>query len=279
MSKRILTSALLKDFEQNLINEEKSPATMEKYLRDITAFCGYAQGRPVTKELAISYKTDLVAKGYAARSVNSMLASINSFFQYQGWHECIVKCLRTQKSPYSPAEKELTKAEYMRLLDAAKVRPRLRLIMQTICGAGIRVSELSHFTVESVEKGEISINCKGKLRKILIPVKLKKKLLCYARQCGITSGVIFRTRGGKPMDRSNIWREMKNLCQRAGVAASKVFPHNLRKLFARTFYELEQDIAKLADILGHCSINTTRIYIMTTGEEHRKKIERLGLVV
>ena len=152
-------------------------------------------------------------------------------------------------------------------------------MIQTICGTGIRVSELRYFTVEAVSRGEITVQCKSKTRTILIPGKLKKLLLHYAKHCGIQSGIIFITKNGKPMDRSNIWAQMKRLCAAAKVNPSKVFPHNLRKLFARTFYGIEKDIAKLADILGHSSINTTRIYIMTTGTEHRRKIERLGLVV
>ena len=169
--------------------------------------------------------------------------------------------------------------EYLRLLEAAKERPRLYLLLQTICGTGIRVSELAYFTVEAVKQGQVEISCKGKNRSVLIPRKLKKALLAFAKNTGVSSGVIFRTRNGRPMNRSNIWNEMKGLCKRANVIPSKVFPHNLRRLFARTFYNVEKDIAKLADILGHSNVNTTRIYIMETGVEHRRKIECLGLIV
>ena len=173
----------------------------------------------------------------------------------------------------------MSKAEYLRLLAAAENQPRLRLILETICGTGIRVSELHYFTVEGVSRGRISVRCKNKTRIILLPGKLRDLLLAYAKKIGIRSGQIFVTRNGKPLNRSNIWAQMKALCEKARVKAGKVFPHNLRKLFARTFYQLEKDIAKLADILGHSSVNTTRIYIMSTGTEHRRKIERLGLVL
>lgn len=208
-----------------------------------------------------------------------MLASLNSLLDFLEWTDCKVKTLRCQRQTYCSEDKELSEAEYMRLLEASKHQEQLNLVIQTICGTGIRVSELRYFTVEAVSRGEITVQCKSKTRTILVPGKLKKLLLNYARRCGIYDGVIFITKHGKPMDRSNIWAQMKRLCTAAGVNPSKVFPHNLRKLFARTFYGIEKDIAKLADILGHSSINTTRIYIMTTGTEHRRKIERLGLVV
>ena len=227
----------------------------------------------------MDYKQSLIKRGYAIRSINSMLASLNSLFTFLEWNGCKVKNLKTQHQTYCTEEKELTKAEYLRLLEASKSQPRLCLLLQTICGTGIRVSELSYFTVEAVRHGTVTVSCKSKIRTILIPGKLKKLLLSYAKQKNITTGVIFRTRNGKPMNRSNIWAEMKRLCKHANVNPNKVFPHNLRKLFARTFYGIEKDIAKLADILGHSNVNTPRIYIMTTGIEHRRKIERLGLVI
>ena len=279
MSQRIVSAARLKAFGESLRREEKSPVTVEKYLRDAAAFAAFAAGSTVTKELTVAYKQALQAKGYAVRSVNSMLASINSFLDFLGWSDCKVRNLRCQRQVYCTEEKELTKAEYLRLLDASKNREQLNLVLQTICGTGIRVSELKFFTVEAISRGEVTVQCKNKTRTILVPGKLKKLLLSYTKKHGIRSGTIFITRSGKPLDRSNIWAQMKQLCGKAGVNPSKVFPHNLRKLFARTFYGIEKDIAKLADILGHSSIDTTRIYIMTTGTEHRRKIERLGLVV
>jgi len=227
----------------------------------------------------MAYKKELQIKEYAVRSINSMLASLNSFLDFLGWSDCRVKAMKQQKQVYCAEDKELSKAEYLRLLEAAKNKPQLQLVMQTICGTGIRVSELQFFTVKDVKLGEVIVNCKGKSRTILIPGKLRKLLLDYAKKENIHSGAIFLTRNGKTLNRSWIWAQMKALCEDAGVNPGKVFPHNLRKLFARTFYGIEKDIAKLADILGHSSIDTTRIYIMTSGTEHRRKIERLGLVI
>lgn len=328
MEHRRLTQQKIEAFFRHLIEEEKSAATVEKYLRDVRAFSVFvskraaacaggqsaenardaekerqtvervdssrakpcaarahlaehcnAEDAAITKELAVAYKKSLVERGYAAGSVNSMLASLNSFFRFCGWEDCRVRNLRTQKKLYCPEEKELQRVEYLRLLNAAQSRPQLYFILQTICGTGIRVSELQYFTVESVRRGEVTVSCKNKTRVVFIPGKLRRLLLRFARRQGIASGVLFRTKSGKPVNRSNIWAAMKQLCEAAGVVASKVFPHSLRKLFARTFYAVEKDIAKLADILGHSSINTTRIYIMSTGNEHRRKIERLQLVV
>lgn len=279
MTNRILSAPVIDEFYEYLIREEKSTATVEKYLRDAHAFLVFAERQEVTKELVMAYKQSLVEKKYAVRSINSMLASLNSLLGFLGWDDCKVKSLKMQRQIYAAEERELTKAEYMRLLNASENQPQLNLVMQTICGTGIRVSELKHFTLEAVRSGEISVRCKGKTRIILIPGKLKRLLLDYARKNGISSGMIFVTRYGNALNRSNIWAQMKKLCKAAGVKTSKVFPHNLRKLFARTFYGIERDIAKLADILGHSSIDTTRIYIMSTGTEHRRKIERLGLVI
>lgn len=279
MEKRLITTELLAAFAQYLKLEEKSKATREKYLRDVKAFCAFSGGVPITKEQVMAYKKYCVEHGYAVRSVNSMLASINSFLGFMGWCDCKVKNIRQQRQLFCPEEKELSRQEYLRLLEAAGKNRQMHLILQTICATGIRVSELRHFTVEAVHAGQVTVDCKNKTRRIIIPSKLRTMLLGFAKQQKIRSGVIFVGKNGSPMDRSCIWRKMKQLCQVAGVEASKVFPHNLRKLFARTFYGVEKDIAKLADILGHSSINTTRIYIMTTGQEHRRRIERLGLVI
>ena len=279
MNENILTGERIHAFCCHLRLEEKSPATREKYTRDVRQFAAFAKDCPVTKELVMAYKQHLLDSSYAVRSINSMLASLNSLFRFLGWEDCRVKNIRLQRSAYCSEERQLTKADYMRLLEAARGQSQLCLIMQTICGTGIRVSELRWFTVESVRAGETLINCKGKHRVVLIPAKLRKLLLDYACKNGIHTGVIFRNKQGAPMNRTCIWAGMKALCRRAGVSPCKVFPHNLRKLFARTFYRLEKDIAKLADILGHSSIDTTRIYIMTTGTEHRQKMERLGLVI
>lgn len=278
MKERMLTKNELDAFEESLVLEEKSRATVEKYLRDVRAFSVFAENQAVTKEVVMAYKQHLMEKGYAVRSINSMLASINCFLDHKNWQDCRVKSLKLQHPAYCAEEKELTKAEYLRLLDAAGRHSRLRLILETICGTGIRVSELRFFTVENVQRGEIAVRCKSKIRTILVPGKLRGLLLAYAKKNGVRSGAIFITRNGQPLNRSSIWAQMKALCGKARVKASKVFPHNLRKLFARTFYGMEKDIAKLADILGHSSIDTTRICIMTTGVEHRRKMECLGLV-
>lgn len=279
MNERTITKQLLSSFEEHLKQEEKSKATVEKYLRDARAFGLYLGQRALCKEAVISYKQSLLEAGYAVRSINSMLASVNSLLGFLGRTDCRAKSIRLQRQIYCAEEKELTREEYLRLLHAAEAQPQLCLVLKTICGTGIRVSELGYFTAEAVRHGEITVHCKSKTRTILIPGRLKQLLLDWARKNAIRSGPIFLTRNGRPLNRSSIWAQMKRLCKKARVSPSKVFPHNLRKLFARTFYGLEKDIAKLADILGHSSIDTTRIYIMTTGTEHRRKIERLGLVV
>lgn len=280
MEETKITSDHLREFERYLTEEEKSPATQKKYMRDVRHFVEFAGDRDVDKSMVMAYKSDLTKK-YAIRSANSMLASLNSFLRFVGWCSFCVKQFKIQKDPYCPEEKELRRDEYVALINTAKKQQnnRLSLLIQTICGTGIRVSELQYITVESVQKGEAVVSCKGKTRRVFIVKALRKKLLQYARQNKISSGMIFMTRRGKPLDRSNIWREMKALCEQAGVEPGKVFPHNLRHLFARTFYRIEKDIAKLADILGHSNINTTRIYIMTTGEEHRQRMERMRLVI
>ena len=281
MKGRILTSKAVQSFKKYLREEEKSANTIEKYLRDVRAFAEYLGGAEVTKEAVIAYKSKLLAESYAVRSINSMLASLNGLFSFLGWTDCRVKSIKLQRQIYCPEEKELTKAEYMRLVNTAKQKgnERLNLILQTICGTGIRVSELQYITVEAVKSGEAVVSLKGKTRTVFIVRELRKKLLRYAAEQGISSGTIFITRTGRPMSRTNIWREMKGLCEQAGVNPQKVFPHNLRHLFARVFYGIEKDIAKLADILGHSSINTTRIYIISTGNEHCRRMEHMRLIL
>lgn len=281
MKGRILTEKMVADFSAYLKSEEKSENTIEKYLRDVRAFSVYLNGDEITKEAVIAYKSKLLSMNYAVRSINSMLASVNGLFSFLGWADLKVKSIKLQRQIYCSEEKELTKAEYMRLVNTAKQKgnERLNLILQTICGTGIRVSELQYITVEAVKCGEAIVSLKGKTRTIFIVRELQKKLLRFAAEQGISSGTIFITRTGRPMSRTNIWREMKGLCEQAGVNPQKVFPHNLRHLFARVFYGIEKDIAKLADILGHSSINTTRIYIISTGNEHRKRMENMRLII
>ena len=278
---RTLTQNKISDFYKWLQSEEKSRNTIEKYIRDVTAFMAYLGGETITKDSVIAYKSKLINENYAVQSINSMLASLNSLFGFLGWVDLKVKSIKLQRQIYCPEEKELTKAEYMRLVNTAKQKgnERLNLLIQTICGTGIRVSELQYITVEAVKCGEAVVSLKGKTRTVFIVKELKQKLLRYAAKQKITLGAIFITRSGKPMSRTNIWREMKSLCEQAGVNPQKVFPHNLRHLFARTFYGIEKDIAKLADILGHSSINTTRIYIITTGNEHRQRMKNMHLFI
>lgn len=279
MKKRIVSTAQIAAFKALLVSEEKSAATTEKYIRDVAAFAEYVQMSEITKDAVLAYKRQIM-QNYAARSVNSMLSSINSLFAFLRWHDLKVKTLKIQRQIFCSEKKELTKSEYARLCEAAEKRSeRLKLILQTICGTGIRVSELRYITVEAAKQGEAVVNCKAKTRVIFIVKELRKKLLRYAAEQNIKTGMIFITKAGKPINRTNIWREMKSLCKAANVNPQKVFPHNLRHLFARVFYGIEKDIAKLADILGHSSINTTRIYIISTGTEHRRRMENMHLIL
>ena len=277
---RKITANQIQAFKQYLCEDEKSQITIEKYMRDIRTFLEHVREREICKNTVLAYKEMLVGK-YAVASANSMLAALNKYFRFCGWLDLCVKQFKVQRKTFCPAEKELTKDEYKRLVKTAeqKNNERLSLVIQTICGTGIRVSELSYITVEAVQRGQAVVSCKGKTRTIFIISALQKKLLRYAKEHQVTSGVIFITKSGKPMNRCNIWKEMKSLCFQAGVSPDKVFPHNLRHLFARTFYGIEKDIAKLADILGHSSINTTRIYIITTGEEHKRRMENMHLII
>ena len=280
MKKRIITEKLLDLFEKHLIENEKAEATRLKYLRDIRRFADFADGAVLNKSVLIDYKA-LLEQIYTVRSANSMLAAVNSFLRFLGWSDLCVKQFRLQNEPYCSEDKELTKAEYITLIRTAEKNKneRLSLVIQTICSTGIRVSELENITVEAVKRGEAVVSCKGKTRKIFIVKALRAKLLQYALKKDVCSGVIFATKGGKPLNRSNIWREMKKLCSEAGVSPQKVFPHNLRHLFARIFYGIEKDIAKLADVLGHSNINTTRIYIISSGSEHRSRMENMRLII
>lgn len=237
MKGKFLTEEMAKAFEKYLRREEKSENTVKKYLRDVRAFAAYLNGAEVTKETVITFKSKLLGESYSVRSINSMLASLNGLFSFLGWEDCRVKSVKLQRQIYCPEEKELTKAEYMRLVDTAKQKgnERLNLILQTICGTGIRVSELQYITVEAVKNREAIVALKGKTRSVFLVKELRKKLIRYAAKQNIQSGAVFITRTGKPMNRTNIWREMKGLCRQAGVNPKKVFPHNLRHLFARTF--------------------------------------------
>lgn len=267
---KIVTKDKIQEFKKYLISEEKSAATVEKYIRDVTAFAVWLGGAELNKAAVINYKEYLISR-YATASVNSVLSSLNSFFVFLERYDLRIKTLKRQKQIFAREDKELTKQEYERLLKSAKSKgnERLNLIMQTICSGGIRISELQFVTVEAVQRELAEVNCKGKLRTVILPRDLCRLLKRYIKSRGIASGSVFVTKNGKPMNRSNIWKEMKALCKAANVAETKVFPHNLRHLFARVFYQIDKDIVRLADILGHSNINTTRIYTIGSGNIHR----------
>ena len=277
---RKITLQHMGQFEAHLVERERGPGTVDKYLRDVRAFARWTEGRPVTRELAAAWKADLLARGYAPATVNSMLAALNGLLAFLGWKDCRVRFLKVQRALFRSDSRELTREEYQRLTDTAQRlgKERLALVMEAMCATGIRVSEVRYLTVEAARQGRAEVRLKGKIRTILIPGKLARKLLKYARKKGIAAGEIFLTGGGRSLGRKQIWAEMKALCRKAGVEATKVFPHNLRHLFARCFYRATRDVARLADVLGHSSIDTTRIYLISTGAEHRQKLGRLGLV-
>lgn len=279
MSKHI-ASNLLNQFTKYLKDEERESSTIAKYLHDVQAFANWLQDREISKENLTAYKEYLIRKQYNPKTVNGILSAINKFLAFSGLADLKVKYLRIQRQLFRNSNRELTQAEYMRLLNKAQElgKERLSLLMQTICATGIRVSELKYITVEAIKVGKAEISLKGKIRTILLTGKLCKKLLKYAKGQKITSGEIFLTRRGRGLGRKQIWAEMKVLCKNAGVAAGKVFPHNLRHLFARTFYKVCKDVAKLADVLGHSSIETTRIYLISTGAEHLQTLNKLRLL-
>lgn len=278
---QVITEELLKGFEEYLWMEEKSSNTVNKYMRDVRKLTDYANGRAIDKKLVIEYKESLLRNGqYKAKSANSFLVAINQFFAYVKWHEVRVKTYKVQQDSFCPEERYITLQEYRRLLKAAKEIGDLQLvlILETVCGTGIRISELEYITVENVKKGVAEIHCKGKNRVILLPDKLQKSLLLFSAERKIEKGPIFLGRGEKPIHRSTVWRKMKAVSKEANVDEGKVFPHNFRHLFATKFYRLYKDIAKLADILGHSTIETTRIYIRTTWKEHRRNLGKMDLV-
>lgn len=280
MYQRTITKATLTAFHRHLQEAERRPATIAKYLREVQDFARHLKpGQPVEKETVLAWKAAL-AQRYAAGTVNGKLAALNTFFTFLGWRECRVKPLRRQRELFRDQRRELTRGEYLRLVEAALAlgKERLALLLETICATGIRVSEVPYITVEAALEGRAEISLKGKVRTILLPGKLCRKLKKYARKRAIASGPVFRTRSGRPLDRKNIWAEMKGLSRQAGVEGTKIFPHNLRHLFARCFYDATRDVAKLADVLGHSSIETTRIYLLSTGTEHAKVLEKLQLI-
>ena len=280
MNDATITKTQMQAFRDQLCWEEKSPGTMEKYCRDVAAFAAWLGERPLTKDAAGAWKAALLAGGQAPATINAKLAALNRFFSFLGRPELRVRPLRIQRRLFRDDSRDLTREEYDRLLGAARAlgRERLALLLEAICATGIRVSDVRYLTVEAALAGRAVVRLKGKIRTILLPGKLCRKLLKYARKQKTASGEIFLTRSGRGLSRRQIWAEMKSLCARAGVEPTKVFPHNLRHLFARTFYRVCRDVAKLADVLGHSSIETTRIYLISTGAEHAGTLERMGLV-
>lgn len=267
-------------YQEYLIREERALSTIENYLRNIRAFLVWSDGRAATKALTAAWRDYLLAQGQTPVTVNAKLSALNSLFRFLGWEDCRVRFLKIQRRVFRDASRELRREEYTRLLAAAQQNGRswLGLLMETMCSTGIRVSEVRYITIEAVRRGRADVALKGKIRTILFPDKLCRKLKKYAKQHRIISGEIFRSKSGARLSRGQIWRTMKTLCKSARVEPSKVFPHNLRHLFATTFYRATQDIVRLADVLGHSSIETTRIYLLTTGDEHIRQLDRLGLV-
>ncbi len=280
MDIHILTNQQLRSFQQQLAMEERELGTIEKYMREVKKFALWQGRRKVTKETVSEWKEQLRQSGYKPETVNGKLSAVNKFLSCMGWGECCVKYLKIQRRLFRSTGRELTKDEYTRLVETAQSlgKTRLALLIETICATGIRVSEVKYITAEALRAGRADISLKGKIRTVLLPGKLCRKLQKYAKKQKITSGEVFLTRSGKGVSRRQIWAEMKGLCKDAGVAPTKVFPHNLRHLFARTFYQASRDVAKLADVLGHSSIETTRIYLISTGAEHVRQLDRLGLI-
>ena len=281
MNERKLTAAMVEAYDRKLKEDEHAAATREKYLRSVRAFAVWLDGAAVTTEAVTEWKAHLAERRLAPSTVNTALAALNGLFRFLGWEDCRARFLKVQRRIFRAPERELTRAEYDRLLAAAESTgdARLALLMESICATGIRVGEVKYLTVEAASQGRAEVSLKGKIRTILLPKKLCQKLIAYAKTQKNASGEIFLTGGGKPMSRCQIWAEMKRICKAAGVDSSKVFPHNLRHLFATVYYRIYKDIVKLADILGHSSVETTRIYLLTTGQEHRRQLERLKLVL
>ena len=280
MEKRTITTEQIASFGQFLLEDERSAATVEKYLREVRLLAAFLNGGEVTKASVAQWKTHLLEENYNPTTVNGKLSAIDRFLSFMGWEDCRVKHLRLQRRLFRESNRELTKVEYERLIATADEcgKERLSLLMETICATGIRVSEVRYITLEAAEAGKAEISLKGKIRTILMPGKLCRKLIKYARKNKIASGELFLTRSGRSLSRKQIWAEMKAICETAGVESGKVFPHNLRHLFARTFYKVCRDVVRLADVLGHSSIETTRIYLISTGVEHAQTLELMRLV-
>lgn len=275
-----ITEQELREFENNLYLNEKSRATVNKYVQAVRRLSEFLEDAELTKLRLMEYREYLQNKN-KAQTVNGALSAINAFLDFCGWQECKVKLLKVQHQAFLEESRELSETEYKRLLSAALERKneRLYLLMLTVCGTGIRISELVYITVEAARSGRAEIHMKGKNRTIILQKELRNRLMKYAKNQGIESGHIFRTKSGRPLDRSNICHDMKKLCTAARVDPRKVFPHNLRHLFARTFYAVEKNLAHLADVLGHSRIETTRIYVAVSAAAHERILNRMKLII
>lgn len=280
MMQKTLTGTAIQSFAAHLRSEERAGATVEKYLRDTREFAAWLDGREAGRETVLEWREHLLQKGRSPVTINAKLSALNSLFLFLGWENCRVKYFKIQRRAFRDQSRELTRGDFERLLETARSlgRERILLAMEAVCATGIRVSELRYLTVEAVQNGSMEVRLKGKVRPVFLPDKLCRKLLKYAKKKKIASGEIFITGNGTGLSRKQIWREMKSLGEKAGVEATKVFPHNLRHLFATLFYKSCKDIVKLADVLGHSSIDTTRIYLISTGKEHARWLNRLGLI-
>lgn len=280
MEKRMMRKGMIEEYGRFLLQNEKSAATTKRYRQYLKQFIRFAGEQPVDKDLVLRWKESL-RQQLAPSTVNGALAAVNGFFRHQGWEDCMVKLLKIRRRVYLPQDRELERGEYVRLVQAAAQNGngRLAALIQTLCSTGMRVSELRFVTVEALESGVVEVECKGKIRTIFLTRELCRMLKQYVKNRNISHGMIFVTRTGKAMDRSNIWREMKRAGRQAGLAGGKIFPHNLRHLFARTYYSQQKDLLRLSDILGHSNINTTRIYTMESGVNHRMQLEQMRLLV
>ena len=281
MKKLLITPQAVRRFASGLRAGERSEETVARYTRALRQYAAWLDGAPANRENALAWRESLSASGRSAAGINVDVAAINSFFSLEGADSERIRPLRVQRRLFRPAERELTRGEYARLVAAAREvgRERTELLLEAMCSTGVRVGEVRCLTVEAARAGRAEIRLKGKVRVVLLPRSLCRKLLDWAKKTGRRAGALFVTRSGRPMCRGQIWAEMKSLCAGAGVEPSKVFPHNLRHLFARAFYRVSRDIARLADVLGHSSIETTRIYLLTTSAEHEKTLERMGLII
>ena len=275
-----ITADNVEKFQKEMLENEKAAATINKYVREAEGLKNFLNGRGLTKEILLEYR-DMLIKKYQAQTVNGKLSAVNAFLGAVGASDFRLKFFRVQRRAFIDENRELTETEYRRLLSAAKRQGNNRMycLLMTIAGTGIRISELRFITVKAVKRGRAEIRLKGKTRTVLLTKELRNRLLKYAACHRVKKGPVFCTKNNKPLDRSNLCHEMKKLCGDAAVEKDKVFPHNLRHLFARTFYAIEKNLAHLADILGHSSVETTRIYVAASAKEYERTLCRMRLII